>query len=188
MTLTADQFVTNLLGQTLTPERVAKVMARIAGTRIEVGPLPVGPGGAITASGVGLIGTIDVAPVPGDGLAFTASVPAQLTFDLALGSAKKSYQGTVGVPLAIQLLLEPPAAVFLQVSPLLPSEVTVKLMTEGIDAFVLQSLGHADDEVAEQVAKVVNQRVAEVAGLRRIDLADLVDRSWDEAMEARLSP
>lgn len=58
--ITLDQFALNLIRQTVTTERVAAVIARIAGERIEVGPLRFGPGGTVAATGVGLIGPVQV--------------------------------------------------------------------------------------------------------------------------------
>lgn len=178
-----QQFASNLLTLTVTPERVAAVMARIAGERVEVGPLTFGPGGMITASGVGLIGKIEVVPVTGlaDGqLGFEATIPGDLTINLSAGSSDSvhSYQGTVQSCLHITVQLLEPARAFLAVDQLQPREVKVDLRTEGMAAVILQ-LGRADQVVADQVAKVVNHRVAAVADVRTIDLVELVDRSWD---------
>jgi hypothetical protein len=187
--LSAEQFVVSLLRETITCERVAAVMARIAGERIEVGPLRMGPGGAVTALGAGVIGDIKVTPVPGPVLGFEAVVPGALTIDLSAGSNGRvhRYLGEVLVPMRIQTLLEAPAWVVLDVAALRPADVSVQLQTAGVATFVLQTLGDADREVAAQVAHVVNDRVADVAELRRIDLVDLLDRAWDEGLEARLS-
>jgi hypothetical protein len=178
-----QQFATRLLTLTVTPDRVAAVMARIAGERVEVGPLTFGPGGMITASGIGLIGTIGVLPrtgLPDGQLGFEATIPGDLTINLAAGSGDSvhSYQGTVQAPMHITVQLLEPARIFLAVDPLQAREVRVELRTEGMAAVLLQ-LGRADQVVADQVAKVVNQRVAAVADLRTIDLVELVDRSWD---------
>jgi hypothetical protein len=187
--LSPEQFAVNLLRSTVTTGRVAAVIARIAGERIEVGPLRFGPGGAVTARGVGLIGAIDVAPAPARVLGFDATIPGDLTIDLAAGSGGRNhrYQGSVIVPLQIQVVLVEPASVVLDVAALAADEVTVKLQTAGVATFVLQTLGDADREVAAQVAKVVNERVAEVADLRHIDLVQLLDGAWDSALDARLS-
>jgi len=186
--LSPEQFVTNLIRQTVTTDRVASVMARIAGERIEVGPLRFGPGGAVAAQGVGLIGAIEVTPAMGGALGFNAVVPGDLTIDLTAGSAgrRHRYEGSVSVRLHIRVLLQPPAAVLLEVTPLQPSDVSVQLQTSGVATFVLQTLGDADREVAAQVATVVNERVAAVADLRRVNLAALLDRAWDDEFGARL--
>lgn len=187
--MTPDEFVLNLIRTTVTTERVASVMARIAGDRIEVGPLHFGPGGTVTATGVGLIGPIQVTPVFAYGLAsqqlnslgFDATIPGELTIDLTAGSSGRPhhYEGTVVVPLRIRVLLSAPTWLVLDVAPLRADDVTVRLQTTGMATFVLQTLGDADGEVAAQVAAVVNERVAAVADLLRIDLAALLDRSWD---------
>lgn len=187
-----QQFATSLLALTLTPDRVAAVMARIAGERVEVGPLTFGPGGMITASGVGLIGKIDVTPRTGltDGqLGFEAAIPGDLTINLAAGSGESvhSYPGTVLAPLHITVQLLEPARVFLAVDPLQAHEVKVELRPEGMAAVLLQ-LGRADQVVADQVSKVVNQRVAAVADLRTIDLVELVDRSWETHFDLGAGP
>jgi hypothetical protein len=194
--LTPGEFALNLIRGTVTTDRVAAVMKRIAGERIEVGPLRFGPGGAVTATGVGLIGTIQVTPAFGSGsgsgsggaIAFDASIPGDLTIDLTAGSngRRHRYEGTVVVPLHIPVVFEAPAWVVLDVATLPANEVTVRLRTEGMATFVLQTLGDANGEVAAQVAAVVNERVAAVADLRRIDVAGLLDRTWDAEVETRL--
>jgi hypothetical protein len=193
--LTPGEFAVNLIRGTITTDRVQAVMARIAGERIEVGPLRFGPGGAVTATGVGLIGPIQVRPAfasgagAGGAIAFDASIPGDLTIDLTAGSngRRHRYEGTVLVPLHITVVFEAPAWVVLDVATLRPNEVTVRLRTTGITTFVLQTLGDANGEVATQVAAVVNERVGAVADLRRIDMAGLLDRAWDAEVEARLS-
>lgn len=197
--VTPDQFALNLLSETVTTDRVAAVMARIAGERIEVGPLRFGPGGAVSATGAGLIGRIAVTACDAVGgfgpanasagiMSFDASIPGDLTIDLMAGSAGRThrYQGTVVVPLRIAVRLLAPTWVLLDVAPLRSAEVTVQLRTNGLATFVLQTLGDANREVAAQVAAVVNKRVEAVADLRRIDLASLLDHAWDAEIDARL--
>jgi hypothetical protein len=196
--LTPEEFAHSLIRTTVTTDRVAAVMARIAGERIEVGPLRFGPGGAVAATGVGRIGPIQVTERgsrtdsgsgSGSGwVGFDARISGELTIDLTVGSGthKHRYQGTVVVPLHITVVLEPPAWVVLDVEPLRPSDVEVKLQTAGVATFVLQTIGDADGEVSAQVAEVVNERVAAVAELRRIDLAALLDQAWDSHLETQL--
>lgn len=185
--VTPEQFVGNLLRDTITCERVAAVVARIAGERIEVGPLSVGPGGAVTAKGVGVIGPVTVMAAPGPLLGFEASIPAELTIDLSAGGPSHRFLGDVVVPLHIQTVLEAPACALLEVASLRPSEVSVQLRVNAMMAVILQTLGNANGEVAEQVALVVNRRVGEVVGVRRINVAAMLDQAWDQAMAAQLS-
>ncbi len=175
-----DEFTLNLIRSTITTERVAAVMARIAGERIEVGPLRFGPGGTVAATGVGLIGAIEL--TSRGPFSFEAHIPGDLTIDITIGSGgthRYRYQGGVVVPLHITVILEAPTWVVLDVEPLRPADVGVRLQTTGMATFVLQTIGDANREVAAQVAAVVNQRVSAVADLRRIDLAALLDRAWD---------
>ncbi|MGH9126479.1 MAG: hypothetical protein ACRDZ8_17390 [Acidimicrobiales bacterium] len=185
--VTAEQFVVNLLRDAITCERVAAVVARVAGERIQVGPLRVGPGGAATANGFGVIGPVKVTPAPGPLLGFEASIPAELTIDISAGGPAHRFLGDVVVPLHIQTVLEAPTCALLDVATLGPPEVSVELRVSAMMAMILQTLGNANGEVAEQVALVVNRRVAEVVGLRRINLADLIDRGWNEGMAAQLA-
>lgn len=196
MAVTPEQFALDLIQGTVTTDRVAAVMTRIAGDRIEVGPLRFGPGGAVTASGVGLVGPITVTRALGGWggagkgrlVAFDVTIPGELSIDLIAGSGgrRHRYDGTVVVSLHIAVLLEPRATVMLDVTPLGPGDVAVALHTSGMATFLLQTLGDADREVAAQVASLVNERVGAVADLRRIDLAALLDHAWDDEMNARL--
>jgi hypothetical protein len=119
-------------------------------------------------------------------LGFEASIPAELTIDLSAGGPSHRFLGDVVVPLRIQTVLEAPACALLQVATLRPEEVSVELRVNAMMAVILQTLGNANGEVAEQVALVVNRRVGEVVGIRRIDLVTLVDLAWDQGMEAQL--
>jgi hypothetical protein len=124
-------------------------------------------------------------------VAFDARVPGDLTIDLTAGSGGRvhRYEGSVVVSLRITVVVHAPARVVLDVAALQADDVAVALNTTGMATFVLQTLGDADREVAAQVAKVVNDRVAAVADIREIDFAALLDRAWPAEMaelEARL--
>jgi len=185
--LSYEQFARNLLTHAMTPERVAAVIAAIAGDRVEVGPLTFGPGGAASASGVAIIGPVSVERAAVRDIGFDARIPSRLTLNLTVAGKQYEYQGPVEVHLSIAVKLESPAVVVLAVAPVKPADVSVRLETTGMAAFVLQTLGDADGEVAIQVSDVVNHQVAAVESLRRIDVGALLDQVWDSELRERLT-
>lgn len=181
-----EQFARNLLTHAITPERVATVIRAIAGERVEVGPLTFGPGGAASASGVAIVGPVWVGRATARTIGFDARIPSSLTLDLTVAGKQYRYQGPVEVRVSIAVELNAPAFVVLAVAPVRPADVTVKLQTTGMAAFVLQTLGDADGEVAIQVSKIVNEQVKAVDSLCRIDVAALLDQVWDTELADRI--
>ena len=182
-----DEFARNLITEAITTDRVAAVIAGIAGDRIEVGPLHFGPRGAVSATGVGIIGPVTVDREIGSTIHFDATVPGHLTIDLRAGQHRYRYLGTVVVPLRITVQPAAPVLLILGVEPIRPSDVKVRLNTSGISTFILQTIGDADTEVAAQVAEIVNDRARSVADLCRLDVATLLDEAWDRDLKAKLT-
>lgn len=182
-----DRFARNLLTRTITPARVAAVIGAVAGDRVEVGPLTFGPGGAVSACGVATIGEVSAGLGAGRDIGFDARIPSDLTLDLTVGGTHHRYQGQVEVHLTIAVQLSDPAVVVLAVAPVRPADVSVRLQTTGMAAFVLQTLGNADGEIAARVSDVVNEQVEAVEALRRIDVGALLDEAWDSELRARLT-
>jgi hypothetical protein len=187
VTVGPEQFALNLVERAITPDRVTAVITAIAGDRIEVGPLYFGPGNAAAATGVGLIGSVRVGRVPGPQISFQAVVPGELTIDLTVGKKTHYFTGSVEVPLRLGVVLASPVVLVLDVTPVRPDDVAVRLRTSGMATFVLQTLGDADGEIAAQVAGVVNDKVRSVKDLCRIDVGALLDQVWDAELLARLT-
>ncbi|MDP9074033.1 MAG: hypothetical protein M3N98_07640 [Actinomycetota bacterium] len=185
--ISAEQFALNLVERAVTIERVAAVITAIAGDRITVGPLFFGPGNAASATGVGAIGPVRVARLPGHFVTFEATVPGELTIELTVGRRTHSFYGRVEVPLRIEVRLADPVLMVLDVTPVRPTDVAVRLRTSGMATFVLQTLGDADAEIAAQVACVVNDKLRVVQHLGRIDVGTLLDDVWDADLRARLT-
>lgn len=184
--LSYEQFAFNLLSHAITADRVAAVITSIAGDRVEVGPLVFGPGGAASVIGVADIGPVRVRSTGGREIGFEATVPGALTLEVTVRRHQYRYDGDVSVPLRISVQLTSPVVVVLSIATVRPPEVAVRLRTSGMAAFVLQTLGDADHEIAIQVAQIVNERARSVDHLCRIDVGTLLDEAWDSDLRARL--
>jgi hypothetical protein len=114
-------------------------------------------------------------------------VPGELTIDLTVGKKTHYFAGSVEVPLRLGVVLASPVVLVLDVTPVRPDDVAVRLRTSGMATFVLQTLGDADGEIAAQVAGVVNDKVRSVKDLCRIDVGALLDQVWDAELLARLT-
>lgn len=86
-----EQFGVNFVRHAVTAERIAASIAEQSGDRVDVGPIPAGPGGIATATSTGRIGDITVTPEPGDLLRFRAVLPIQLDHEVKLGPVAKRY-------------------------------------------------------------------------------------------------
>lgn len=180
--ITYERFGVELLRLAVTPERVRSAVAGVAGDQIAVGPMTVGPGGAARVEASGRVDVIEVTAHPGDLLRFTATVPVDLELDVRVAAARHRYRGRIEVPLDLTVKTATPLRIIIDVDAIDARDVRVELSASGVRAKVLQRLGNVDDEVRQQVAAVVNERLGSESAMeaRRIDVAALIDSAWDE--------
>jgi hypothetical protein len=165
------------VARAITPERLAAVIADIAGDRVDVGPLPAGPGGAASARAVGRIGVIEARRV--DDLVFEATIPVELALTVRLAGRPHRYEASVSVPLRITVALEAPVTLVLDVQKVRGREVRAVLRSSGVAAGIIGQLGDMRREVARQVAHYVNERATAATEPRRIDIGRMIDQVWD---------
>ena len=178
-----EKFGVNFVRHAVTTERVAASIADTAGDRVDVDPMPAGPGGFATASATGHIGTVRVTPDPGEMLRFLAVLPIDLDLEIRFGPVTNRFTGLVEVPLSLTVRTAEPLTIAIDISPVTPSDIRVDLRSTSPGADMLQKVGNIDAEVQGHVARVVNERLAseKARAARIIDVAAQVDESWADA-------
>ena len=177
-----EQFGVNFVTAAVSPERVKSAIADVSGDTVDVGPMPAGPGGIATAKATGEIGAVEVHRIEGPTLKFQAKLPIDLQLEVTVAAVPQRYEGLVEVPLLLTVHTVAPLTLLIEIKPVVPRDITVKLESSGLGAGVLQRVGNIDDEVRKQVAQVVNERVGfdEAKASREIDVHVLIE----EAMAA----
>jgi hypothetical protein len=176
-----EQFGVNFVTYVVTPERVGATIARLAGSGVEAGPMPAGPGGAASVTATGRIGEIRPRiDFTSDRLAFEATIPIDLQLEVRVAGAAHRYRGRVEVPLRLGVRAVDPVTLVIDVEPVQVDQVTVELSADGLRAKLLQRLGDVDSEVRRTVVSIVNQRLAsdEAAAARVLDILGYVDKAW----------
>ena len=175
-----EQFGVNFVRHAVTADRIAASITETSGSTIEEGPTPVGPGGIATARSTGRIGTVRVAPRPGDLLGFDAVLPIELDLEIKVGPISNRYRGLVEVPLKMTVHVVQPLTLVIEIAPVVPAEVRVDLRSTNLGADVLQQMGNVDAEVQAQVARTVNEKMntPEAKAARVIDVGAQIDESW----------
>ena len=155
-----EEFGANFVAQVVTPERVGATIERLAGEELAVGPMEAGPGGAASVMATGRIGPIRPQVVLNrERLAFDAVIPIELNLDVRVAGVSNRYRGSVDVPLHLEVRAVAPVMLVIDVSPVTPEAVTVRLEAEQLRARFLQRVGDVDDEVRRAVAEMVNERL-----------------------------
>jgi len=177
-----EQFGNNFVTQVVTPERVAATIARVAGSEVKAGPMQAGPGGAASVTATGRIGEITARVVFADTrLAFEATVPIALELGVRVAGVTHRYKGSLTVPLYLSVRAIEPVTIAIDIEPISPDNVQVRLSAEGVRARLLQRLGNVDDQVRRTVAKVVTERLdsPEAKEVRNLDILGYVDKAWN---------
>lgn len=174
-----ERFGVNFVRHAVTAERVQASLTDMAGDKVDVGPMPAGPGNIATVRADGRIGEITVDHDPGDLIRFHALLPIALDLEVKIGPVPNRFTGTVEVPLVMQVRTAHPLFIVIDVNPITPSDVRVTLRSETVGGDVLQRVGNMEAEVQSQVARTVNARLIskEAEKSRVIDVAAQIEES-----------
>lgn len=175
-----EEFGVRLVTAAVTPARVARQVADVAGDTIEIGPMAAGPGGVATARATGRVEPPDVEHVDHNPLAFVARLSIALALEIDLAGRRHEYRGRIELPLRLSVLAAEPLSLVVDVDEVEAADVRVRLDASGMRAKVLGRVGGIDEEVRGQVVRVVQERVQSDAAraARTIDVLALVDQAW----------
>jgi hypothetical protein len=163
------------------PARVVEAVKRIAGDRVDLGPLRAGPANAATVTATGLIGDPDAEELPAEGtLRYSVRLPVELTLDVRVG-ARGRFHAIGEIELRLEVRTKPPLAIDIDVEPVSPKDARFRVEAHGVQSRVLQRAGDIESELSRHAAAYVNERVTDPQARRytHIDLAPLIDRVWE---------
>ncbi len=149
---------TDLAGH-VTPELIADVIEQVAGSRIEVGPMAVGPGGVARAIAHGTLRRADVRRCEGKGLAYEARLPVSIDLAVEATGGRHRFTADLVVPVRVTVSADGDHAL-IALTPLRPHDVTARVTAHGLRARVLGTVGNVDGELRREVADYVNGRFA----------------------------
>ena len=162
----------------VTEERVLAGVNAMAGQKIEVGPLGVGPGRVAKVMATGEIGTATGHRTSTDPVHFDVRLPVTLQFELNLGLDVHRFNADVEVPLQMTAQAREDLAIVIDIEPPSARDVTITLKAQGLRATVTQYAANVEGELRRFIAKYVARELTgpKVAAARVIDIRAAIDR------------
>lgn len=176
-----EEFGDAFFHRAVTAERVAATVARVAGETIEVGPLPVGPGGIATAKALGKVQKIEATQTSRAPITHRVQIPVALELEVRLAGQKHRFNGSLTLTLLIAARAEiDPLRVIIDIAPLTQKDVAISMEASGLQARILKRLGDMDNEIREQVTRVVGELLEAPAAqeVRVIDIEKIIEETW----------
>ncbi|HMC38163.1 MAG TPA: hypothetical protein VKI19_00785 [Acidimicrobiales bacterium] len=163
----------------VTPERVVDAVARIAGDRVELGPIKAGPGGRATVNAHGRIGEPQADEEAAEPLTYTVRVPVDVSLQVKVGTVNRyAASGTIDMRLVVRTA--EPLKIVIDVEPVRPEQVRFEIEAKGMPARFLGRAGDVDGELRRHTAAYVNERIGhpDTSRFTTIDLLPLMERVW----------
>ena len=166
--------------EAISEERVLGAVNAIAGQRIEIAPVGVGPGGIAKMSAQGKVGRASAERLPGEIISFRALVPVDLTFEVDLKVEKQRFDAQLVVPLTLTAVARSGLGIFIAAAPPATHEVEVNLRAQARRGSFLQRVAGIEDELRRFVAEYVGGELErpEVRRTRSIDVSRAIPEVW----------
>jgi hypothetical protein len=175
-------------------ERVLAGINVLAGQKIDVGPMGVGPGRVVKVTAVGEIGTAVGERVSDSPVAFAVTLPASLEFAIDLGVDTHRFTAELLIPLILTARAREDLSIIIDVTPPRASEVGCRLKAQGLRASITQHAANVEGELKRFVSKYVSREIEKpyVVKARTIDVSGAIDKAmqslaprYDKAAEIR---
>jgi hypothetical protein len=175
-------------------ERVLTGINVLAGQKIDVGPMGVGPGRVVKVTAVGEIGTAVGERVSDSPVAFAVTLPASLEFAIDLGVDTHRFTAELLIPLTLTARARDDLSIIIDVTPPRASEVDCRLQAQGLRASITQHAANVEGELKRFVSKYVTREIEKpyVVKARTIDISGAIDKAmqslaprYDKAAEIR---
>ncbi|WP_157534886.1 hypothetical protein [Nocardia inohanensis] len=182
--LSGIEFADRLLRAAADPGRIATLIAAVIGDTIEVGPLPLAPGGLVSAAAVGRAREVRVIPAADDYRVMAVRAPILLGLRVQLLGMVARYSAIVSVSTEIRLIPRLPCALSVEIAPVRGEQITTRLYARDALAKVIRYAVPVEALIESHVARYVNTVLEgpEVLGLRHIDVAEAIERAWDSGL------
>jgi hypothetical protein len=180
--LSCEQLGRSFMASVLHRQRVLESIDRVLGRDFSLGPIGAGPGRAlakITAQGT-------FGPTYGEELedtfGFQVFLPVSVTFDLDLRVDSMSFDADVVVPLTIQMHMEEPLTLVLDIRPPTADEVTMSVRADKRRSAAVRRMAALDSELRRFIVRYVTRELEKphVRKATRIDLVAVIDGAWPE--------
>ncbi len=179
-----QDFGAAFVDEAVTPARIEAAVTAVAGERVEVGPMGVGPGDAASVVAKGTIGT----PVAkrlaseADGIRrFVVVIPVELGLSVKVAGTRHRFEASVvaRLRLAVRTATDP-LALLIDISPPEPFDLEVDVRSSGMVAKVLGRLGNVDQKIRHEVVAFIRARLdaPEAKGLTVIEIGSKIDEVW----------
>jgi hypothetical protein len=182
--LTPEEFTHLLLIAAAPPHRVGDVVGRLVGDEFSIGPVPVGLGGAASATAYATRGQVHVAMSDDADWHQVVTVPISLSVEVELGKRAARYRGAVQVQTRLRLRVKQPCNVVVEIDELTPDNIRTAIEPVGTVARVVDCVGGVEGTVAEQVLDYVEDLMSQpqFEDALNIDVIQLMQRAWDAGL------
>ncbi|HVV36374.1 MAG TPA: hypothetical protein VHC63_07195 [Acidimicrobiales bacterium] len=179
-----QDFGAALIDEAVTPGRIERAVADVAGDRVEVGPLPVGPGDAASVVAKGTIGAPRAKPAPpeADGSrGFIVTIPVELRLSVKVAGTLHRFESSVHVHLRLAVRTAArPLSLVIDITVPDATDLDVAVRASGVVGRVLGRLGDVDGKIRREVVAFIGERVESPAAraARIINIGDAVESLW----------
>jgi hypothetical protein len=179
-----QDFGAALIDEAVTPARVEHAVGEVAGDRVEVGPLFVGPGDAASVIAKGTIAAPTAAPAAqeDDGTRrFAVTIPVELHLSVKVAGTLHRFESSVRVHLRLAVRTAArPLSLVIDIATPEPADLEVDVQASGMAARVLGRLGNVEAKIRKEVLAFIRERVEsdEARTARIINVGDFVETMW----------
>jgi hypothetical protein len=172
------------IDEMVTRARIEHAVAEVAGDRVEVGPIGVGPADAASVVAKGTIGAPTAQPLDpeADGTRrFKVDIPVELHLSVKVAGTLHRFESNVAVPLrlAVRTAAGPLSLIIDIPSPEL-DDLDVEVHASGVAARVLGRLGNVEAKIRKEVVAFISERLdsPEAMQARVIDIGTVAEAMW----------
>jgi hypothetical protein len=179
-----QDFGAALIDEVVTPARIERAVADVAGGQVEVGPLGVGPGDAASVLAKGTIGTPAAHPVDPEANGtrrFLVTIPVELRLSVKVAGTLHRFESTVQVRLRLAVrTAAQPLSIVIDIAPPDPADMDVEVRASGMTARVLGRLGNIDAKIRKEVVGFIGNRLdaPDARAATIINVGDTVESIW----------
>ena len=186
--LQLEQFATRLLHAAVTPHRLAHLVADIIGDEIRFGPVDVGPGGIASAAGRGRCGEVTAYRGDEPGM-LSVRIPLAVRVTVRLPMRLIRFHAEAVVRLSLRVVPCEPLAVNIVIAEPSADDVLLTLSMSPLTRVLLSAAGDVESMlvgyICEYVRNILNS--PQTRRYTQIDLADLIDRAWENDLIVQAS-
>ena len=168
----------------VTRERIEEAVTRVAGDRVDAGPIYVGPGDKASVMAKGTIGAPSAKPAdpePDGTRRFVVSIPVELGLTVKVAGTLHRFEASVVARLRLTVRTAvDPIALVIEITPPEVFDMEVDVRSSGMVSKVLGRLGNVDGKIRKEVARFVSERVEspDAKAATVIEIGPHIDAVW----------